>query len=214
MLSLLWTYLCDIGDLPDEIIAKILYEFEGLKHPLVSILRYETKIHNYELMQQYPFSKTIHTYYKKYGLNTKLLDLTKNKQKNYFKDYSTAQYNLGAMYVNGVILYEDPGCFIPRQFGKLFYTILGDNDNIEKNNYVQWNLTRSKRKFENIKCHCGKKMIDYQHSLRETLLIKYKNYATIMKNIEEKYILSHDKWLCSYCYNVAFNEFSPNLSIV
>lgn len=203
MLSLLWTYLYDIGNLPDEIIAKILYEFEGLKHPLVSILRYETKIHNYELMQKYSFSKTIHTYYKKHGLTKKLLDLTKQKQNNYFKGY-TQSY----------ILYDDPGCFIPRQFGKLFYTILGDNDSVEKNNYVSWNLPYSKRKFENIKCFCGKKMIDLNENLRANLLAKYGNYATIMKHIQKNHIISNETCLCSYCYNVAFNEFSPTLSIV
>ena len=202
MLSLLWTYLYEIGNLPDEIITKILYEFEGLKHPLVSILRYETKIHNYEIMKKYPISKTIQSYYNKYGLDQKLLDLTKSMQNNYFKGH------------NSYILYEDPGCFIPRKFGKLFYTILGDNDIIEKNNYVSWNLTRSKRKFENIKCHCGKKMIDYNHSLRTDLLEKYENYATIMKYIDENNILSHDKWLCNSCYNVAFNEDSQRLPIV
>jgi len=203
MLSLLWTYLGDIGNLPDEIIAKILYDFEGLKHPLVSILRYETKIHNYELMQKYPFSKTIHSYYKKYGLNKELLDLTKQKQNNYFK-HQTISY----------CIYDDPGCFIPRQLGKLFYTILGDNDNVEKNNYVPWNLIRSKRKFENIKCFCGKKMIDFNRNLRDELLKKYVNYTTIMKYIENNHIISNETYLCSFCYNVAFNEFKPTLSIV
>ena len=199
MLCLLWTYLVDIGNLPDEIIAKILYEFEGLKHPLVSILRYETKIHNYELMQQYPFSKTIQSFYNKYGLTKKLLEFTIVKQNNYFKGPPPPPKT------QSYIIYDDPGCFIPRQLGKLFYTILGDNDTVEKNNYVPWNLIRSKRKFENIECFCGKKMIEYNINLRSNLLQQYGNYTTIMKHIDEQYILSHDKWLCSYCYNIAFN---------
>ena len=43
-LSLCWHFLTIIGQLPEELIVKILYEFNGLRHPHVNMLREDTKI--------------------------------------------------------------------------------------------------------------------------------------------------------------------------
>ena len=62
-LSLCWYLLTIIGRLPEELIVKILYEYKGLRHPHVNILRESTKIYDYEKLQKLPLSKLVHKYY-------------------------------------------------------------------------------------------------------------------------------------------------------
>ena len=48
-LSLYWKLLANIGNLPDELIVKILYENNGLKHPIVKLL-YNEKYYTFSII--------------------------------------------------------------------------------------------------------------------------------------------------------------------
>jgi hypothetical protein len=62
-LSLSWNLLSTIGDLPDELIVKILFQFNGLQHPIVKLLLTETKKNKWEQLQSLPFSQSIKSHY-------------------------------------------------------------------------------------------------------------------------------------------------------
>jgi hypothetical protein len=183
-LSFIWKYLNEIGNIPDELIVKILYEFNGFRHPIVTILLKETKNNTYENLQTYPFSKSIEKYYNKHGCTKKLIDLVSNKQNNYFRFEPIASY----------IYYNDPGYFMPRQFGKLYYSIFNDT--------MKWNLHRSKHILDNIKCFCNKSYSNTNN------INNHSSYVEALKYVENN-ILTNNKWMCKYCYNIAFNEYLP-----
>ena len=103
-LTLIWNILSNIGNLPDEIVVKILYEFNGMSHPLVAILLHETKIKYYDDLQNLPFSKFIQNHYYNYGYNLELNNIMINKHK-YFKIHNYASY----------INFNDPG-YLCRMF--------------------------------------------------------------------------------------------------
>ena len=92
------------------------------------------------------------------------------------------------------IYYNDPGYFMPRQFGKLYYSIFNDT--------MKWNLHRSKYILDNIKCFCNKSYSNTNDINNNS------SYVEELKYIENN-ILTNNKWLCNYCYNVAFNEYLP-----
>ena len=126
-LSLCWHFLTIIGQLPEELIVKILYEFNGLRHPHVNMLREDTKISEYEILQKLPLSKLIYKYYlnprkyyKVYGKNIIqfIYDSLEKESKNAYP------YGISTI---------DPGYFIPRQFGRLFYEV--NNDHLEVETY-------------------------------------------------------------------------------
>jgi hypothetical protein len=200
-LSICWNLLSTFGDLPDELIVKILYEFTGLQHPIVKLLFNETKNDKYERLIKLPFSRSIQNHYYKYGLNSDLITLLNNKQKLYFI-YNCSSY----------IHYTDPGYFIRRERGRLYYNLLNNNLNVNETSYMNlWTLNRSKKIIENIKCRCNKCYIyDFGTPNHLTILLeKYGNYTTILKKIERNY--SINQWLCNHCYNIAFNEWKPYL---
>tara|TARA_B100000795_G_scaffold267830_1_gene253483 strand:+ start:169 stop:636 length:468 start_codon:yes stop_codon:yes gene_type:complete len=133
-LSLCWYFLTIIGNLPEELIVKILYEFNGLRHPYVNMLLESTKIYDYEKLQKLPLSKLVHKYYlnptkyyKLYGKNIIQFikeSLEKERKNSYPYGISTI----------------DPGYFIPRQFGRLFYEVNNDNLDVEtyRHSSIYW----------------------------------------------------------------------------
>lgn len=184
--NLLWTFLSYKGQLPDELIVKILYEFNGLSHQLVSILLNETKIKYFEDLQTLPFSTHVQKHYYKYGYDTSLKDIMVNKHK-----YSKISNN--ASYIN----FNDPGYFIPRQNGRLFYNL--DNTNV--NRTVNWNLNRSKKILSKIKCVGCYKYYVYSNEYNASK-IRVKKDTYILKEFENK------PWLCNYCCHVGLDKLS------
>ena len=136
--KLYWNLLRYIGCLPDELIIKILYEFYGLKHPIVTMLHNSTKVKEYEDLQKLSISKIIYNFYlnqEKYQkqYNYSIIDFIDNQQRSYC-GFNTS-YN---------ICDNNPGYFFPRQFGRLYYNTLNDNDLVETKIHVDWKLNRSK----------------------------------------------------------------------
>mgnify|MGYP007047347296 CR=1 FL=1 len=201
-LSLYWNLLDNIGKLPDELIVKILYEYNGLKHPIVKLLYNETKIDEYERLKNIPFSISIQKHYYKYGLNDNLIHIMNNKQKYYKLHFLTS-------YIN----WNDPGYFIRREKGRLYYNVLNDRLNVIKTSYMNlWKLERSKKIIENIKCRCGKCFVNDFGTLNylNILYNKHSDYVTILNEIEIHYNINH--WICNQCYNIAFNHWKPDIS--
>jgi len=201
-LSLYWNLLANIGNLPDELIVKILYDYNGLKHPIVNVLFNETKIDKYERLKKLPFSKSIQKLYYKYGLNDNLINIMNHKQ-TYYKIHSLTSY----------INWNDPGYFIRREKGRLHYNVLTDSLNVIETSYTNlWKLDRSKQIIENIKCRCGKLYIHDSFELNSlTILLEiHGNYTSILRYIEQLYNIN--QWLCNHCYNIAFNEWKHNIS--
>ena len=90
-LSLYYNLLSKVGKLPEEIILRILFDFGGVRHPIVNILLNTTKNYEYELLQNLPFSKSIYKFYlnrERYIdlFNIDIINYTNNKQKNYYKN--------------------------------------------------------------------------------------------------------------------------------
>ena len=89
--SLCWQLLTIIGNLPQELIIKILFQFSGLRHPNVSLLLNATKNQKWESLQKLPFSKSIYKFYlSKQKYNTlfgiDIINYTNNKQCQYYKN--------------------------------------------------------------------------------------------------------------------------------
>ena len=136
--KLCWSILTIKGNLPEELIVKILFHFGGLRHPIAYMLFNSTKVKEFEDLQKLPFSKSIYKFYlneEKYSnlFNMDIITYINNKQYSYFKECKS--------YIN----YSNPGFFIPRQFGKLYYNTLNDNDLVETKIDVDWKLNRSKK---------------------------------------------------------------------
>jgi hypothetical protein len=184
--TLVWNLLSFNANLPDELIVKILYEFNGLSHPLVSILLNETKIKYYEDLQSLPFSKIVQNHYYKYGYNLDLKNIMINKHK-FFKIHNNASY----------INFNDPGYFIPRQNGRLFYSITGKCNTVN----VNWNLNRSNKILDKIKCvGCFKNYV-YSHEYNSSKASLNKD-TYILKELEEQ------SWICNYCCHVGLDNLS------
>ena len=192
-LSLSWILLSCKGDLPDELILKILLQFNGLQHPLVKLLLNKTKIDDAERLRKLPFSRSIQRHYYKYGVNDELFTLLNNKQNLHFI-YNCSSY----------LHWTDPGYFIPRQKGRLYYSVLNDNSPIETTICVNFKLERSKKIIEKIKCiTCSKLYIndyfDYNNDYKN-----FGSYTNMLMSIERNTEIN--KYLCRYCYDVAFNH--------
>ena len=164
-LSLCWHLLTIVGQLPEELIIKILYQFSGLSHPIVNMLNEYTKIDRFEELQKLPFSNSIYRFYinqEKYsalfGLN--IVNYINNKQLSYFRECKS--------YVH----YENPGYFIPRQFGRLYYNVLNDNDSVETKVHVDWKLNRSKIMLKTLRDN-------YKGVYRKLLMIKTHKYLPL-----------------------------------
>ena len=184
IIQLVWNLLTFNANLPDELIVKIIYDFNGLSHPLVSILLNETKITYFEDLQTLPFSKYVLTHYYKYGYNNSLKDIMVNKHK-IFKIHNNASY----------INFNDPGYFIPRLNGRLFYNIIGECHNVN----VNWNLNRSKKILDKLKClGCFKNYVYSNEYNSSKASLKKDTY--ILKNLE------NNNWMCNYCYNVGLDN--------
>jgi hypothetical protein len=118
-LDLCWNLLSAIGNIPDEIILKIIYEFEGVKHPIVMMLLNDTRQESYMELYRTPFSKGLRKQYYKSGVNDDLLKIMNDN----------TDFRICRNYIER----GDPGSFVPRQFGRLYYDIL--NDNLKVDNY-------------------------------------------------------------------------------
>ena len=130
-LSLTWHLLSIIGNLPEELIIKILYQYGGMRHPIVNILLESTKNKEYEDLQKLPFSKSIYKFYlnkEKYSnlFGVDIINYINNKQHTYFRECISYTH------------YEDPGYFFPRQFGRLYYNVLNENINVDMNRQIDW----------------------------------------------------------------------------
>ena len=186
--TLLWEFLSFNGNLPDEIILKILYDFNGLSHPLVYILLNATKINKYEHLQILPIGKKVQKHYYKYGYDKILVEMMNNKQK-YFNITNYTSY----------LNYNNPGYFIPRINGHLFYSISYENNNIEITPQIKWNINRSKHLLNKIKCLACFKHYTSSHEYY-TSKDKLKKNTYILKELENK------TWLCHYCFNVGLDK--------
>jgi hypothetical protein len=122
-LDLCWNLLSSIGNLPNELIIKIVYGFEGIKHPIVMMLLNETRQVQYTTLYNSPFSKKLRKQYYKHGVNDDLLKIMNDN-------------NIDFWICRNYIEYNDPGSFIPRQFGRLYYHILNDNLKVDNYSYI------------------------------------------------------------------------------
>jgi hypothetical protein len=141
-LSLSWHLLSINGNLPEELIVKILFQYSGLRHPVVNMLLKSTKNEEYENLQKLPFSKSIYKFYLNREKHRQLFGIEimcfyNNKQCLYYKEND--------LYLN----YNDPGYFIPRQFGCLYYSILNQDNKVINNQEIDWSnhLKKNKDKF-------------------------------------------------------------------
>ena len=160
---LIWNLLRTIGQLPDEIIVKILYEFRGLEHPLVKKLLDSTRNRTYEDYQKLSVNKALERIYREDGeVTDRMLDslnLYHAKVRGYYQ----------MMYIN----YTDPGYYMKRRFGKLVYELNTISDrrlyrNVPPNKYTNydgdfnsnytsnigryWKLNRSVAIINKLKC--------------------------------------------------------------
>ena len=90
-LSLCWHLLSIVGNLPEELIIKILYNYGGLRHPNVSILLKSTENEAYEALQNLPISNSIYKFYLNKDKYSALFDIDiisylNNKQTSYFRE--------------------------------------------------------------------------------------------------------------------------------
>lgn len=136
-LRLTWTILSIKANLPSELIIKILFNFGGIRHPIANLLLEETKIETYESLQKLSISKSIYKFYlnqEKYKqlFNIDFISFINNKQCSYFRECKS------------YIHYDNPGYFIPRQFGRLYYNVLNEGDSVETKIYVKWKLNKLK----------------------------------------------------------------------
>ena len=121
-MELCWNLLSTIGNIPDELIIKILYGFEGIKHPIVMMLLNETRQESYMELYNSSFSKKLRKQYYNHGVNDDLLKIMNDN-------------NIDFWICRNYIEYNDPGSFIPRQFGRLYYHILNDNLKVDTYSY-------------------------------------------------------------------------------
>jgi hypothetical protein len=122
-LDLCWNLLSSIGNLPNELIIKIVYGFEGIKHPIVMMLLNETRQNQYTTLYNSSFSKKLRKQYYNHGVNDDLLKIMNDN-------------NIDFWICRNYIEYNDPGSFIPRQFGRLYYHILNDNLKVDNYSYI------------------------------------------------------------------------------
>ena len=164
-LSLCWHLLTIVGQLPEELIVKILYQYSGLRHPLVNMLLEHTNVYRFEELQKLPFSSSIYKFYlnqEKYRalFGIDIITYINNKQYNYFRECKS------------YIHYDNPGYFIPRQFGRLYYNVLNDIDSVETKIHVDWKLNRSKIMLKSLR-------ENYKGICRKLLMIKTKKYLPL-----------------------------------
>ena len=107
-----------IGNLPDEIICKIVYEFHGIQHPIVKLLLDKTNVEDY--FKQMPYTQSLIKAYQQNGFTSNTKNLLLNCQKEYAN-----KYNCNA------IIYDDIGYFLPRPFGKLYYETKNNHKLVE-----------------------------------------------------------------------------------
>jgi hypothetical protein len=164
-LSLCWDLLTNVGQLPDELIVKILYQYSGLRHPIVNMLLEHTKVDRFEELQKLPFSRGIYRFYlnqEKYralfGIN--IVNYINNKQCDYLRD-CTSYFH-----------YDNPGYFIPRQFGRFYYNVLNDLDSVETKVHVDWKLNRSKIMLKTLRQN-------YKGKCKRLFMIKTHKYLPI-----------------------------------
>ena len=207
-LSLCWHLLSIVGNLPEELIVKILYQYSGLRHPIVNILLDTTKVNEYEALQKLPFSKSIYKFYlnqEKYStlFEIDIINYINNKQCHYFRE-CTSYFH-----------YNNPGYFIPRQFGRLYYNVLNDQDNVETKIHVDWKLNRSKRIIESIRCNsthlsnsvrCSRRFLDYNrisgYFWKQKYTHKLMKFEKFIEKQEKKKLPNgshHNYWICNGC---------------
>ena len=160
-LSLCWYLLSIVGNLPEELIIKILYHYGGLRHPNVSMLLKSTENDAYEALQNLPFSKSIYQFYLNedtysdlFGID--IISYINNTQHLYFRNTEYTHHN-------------DPGYFFPRQFGRLYYEVVNDQLGVNTSTQIDWsrkNLVRSKTILENRKNSHIKKVKRWKRGIK------------------------------------------------
>lgn len=230
-MKLIWTLLRTIGQLPDEIIVKILYEFRGLEHPLVKKLLDSTRNRTYEDYQKLSVNKVLEKIYREdCEVSDRMLEALR-----YHHEKVRGYYQM--MYIN----YTDPGYYMKRKFGKLVYEIETKSDrrlyrNVPPNKYTNydgdfnsnytsnigryWKLNRSVAIINKLKCmRCDVKInfwstskfkpSDFATNLQVNsgfFRDKQITYTELLKEIEDKYDIgykSYDQCMCFYCKGIS-----------
>ena len=179
-LSLCWYLLSIVGNLPEELIIKILYNYGGLRHPNVSILLKSTENEAYEALQNLPISNSIYKFYLNKDKYSALFDIDiisylNNKQTSYFRE-------LELEYTH----HNDPGYFFPRQFGRLYYEVVNDELGVNTSTQIDWsrkNLVRSKKMLESKKESYKQQEKRINRGVRRVYLPDF-DYNNVDKNIE------------------------------
>ena len=225
MTLLIWNLLRFNGQLPDEIIVKILYEFRGLEHPLVKKLLDFTENKSYENYQRSRISKVLEKMYREDGeVSDRML-----KELNSYHGQARG-YSLN-MYIN----YTDPGYYMKRRFGKICYEMITksncqlsfyypdkfNNYNGDYNsNYIPyigryWKLNRSLSILNKLSCKkCGvlinyfinSKLYPINFNKEGIMNGFYRDlqitYTELLKEIEEQYNIGHKTYsqcICLHC---------------
>jgi len=191
-LDLCWNLLSTIGNIPNELIFKIMYEFEGVKHPIVIMLLDETRQDKYMKLYRTPFSKKLRTHYYKHGVNDTLLKIINEQD-----DIDIWHNRCGDDYIE----LSDPGSFIPRQFGRLYYHIL--NDNLKVDNYSYKYLFNTYNKERTFFRRRGL----YLPIITNEPINGREKWEEIRKNIiclciiRGRKLMSENRQVCKYCYS-------------
>lgn len=198
---LLFNLLKNIGNLPDELIVKIIYDYNGMRHPIVTLLLNHTRNDEHEILSSRPYTKNLIRYFNTFGHSDHLTYLILKEQKEYINQNNI---NYG--------VYKDIEYFLPRTFGKLYY-----NEKNEKlTMFVKdWNLNLSKKKLENIKCmSCNYCWFDVnKHTIWDSpKYIRFSNthimphsWSSVFDYFLEFNYVKNKNYLCKHCFSCAFN---------
>ena len=179
------------GNLPNEIIFKIIFYYRGLKHPIVDLLikytcdfKYEYLLlhNNYDVNYYYcdycGYKTSITSYYNKHLLCEK------------------HKYNIIKKYINPK--------YIIRPFGKLYY-YKSINYSLDYMQLNEWKLNRSKNILESYKCFFCNNNLDKDDFINISNLKSYaKKYDIITYTYILKYIENNYSMICNTCLNIYF----------
>ena len=182
-------------------ILKIIYHYRGIQHPVVSLLLESSKKLEYENNQKYSLGKQLQKSYEMHGSSPQLQELI-----DYFYKTQLTGYGLR----NDYFKINDPGYFIKRPFGKLYYNINEENKPIQEGKKLrQWNLRRSINITNKLDCSCGYNYYNVNHSyvIRESKKHKFINYnsdTACLLFLEKKLNLNseYSNYTCKTCLNI------------
>jgi hypothetical protein len=186
--------------IPNELILKIIYHYRCVQHPIVTLLLESTKKLEYENNQKHSLGKQLQKSYEMHGSSSQLQELI-----DYFYKTQLTGYGLR----NDYFKINDPGYFIKRPFGKLYYNIKEENEPVQKGKKLcQWDLQRSSKIIKNLNCGCGYNYYNVNHSyvIRESkkhTFINYNSDTSRLLFLEKKFNLNckHSNYVCKTCQN-------------